>query len=401
MAKIPRIAKGDRPSGVPSELPSIASTVIPFQIGAAAVESAFEDISEAERGEALRLRNALEAKQAIVNQVTASRRAGDFEESVRDFSESLKQTHFENPEAALPALQTRARRLADIVRKAAPNTTVGLALARSTEGRINSAMREMHSWVQVRQTQKAKNDLGIIVNRATAGAESLGSVQALNDYLESKDAELRSTFENVHGGEAGKRIQAMKTDATRAWVLSASERDPIAILQALDAKSGPLVDHLDTSERVALKKATRSAFEGFGKIRETQILKSGVAQNRSIFESFLEGSLNGGTLFAAQRSNAEAQKAVRVDPRYDDKQKENQLKLLNEQARFYQALESARRRQLPFDAEDDIGTVTSLQQRFAGIFQRNKGSKGSELVDLLKFQSDLAAAFNDKKISGT
>lgn len=412
MAKIPKIDKGARPSAVPrGALPGAAG-------GAASVADSFGALADVgykiaadeEEGEALKLRQALEAKQAIVNEVSASRTAGDYEESLVASVEQIKKDFWENPDQAPEKLLTLGREAADRHIQASPNTAIGLEVAQKTASRLDSAMREIHNWAQSRQTQKAKGDLSIIVNRATAGAEGVPNPVALDTYIKSKEAELSSIFQNVLGSEAQGKMAEMRSGMARAWVLTAGDRDPLGTMAALDAKKGPLVDHLNVSEREALRKDTKSSFEGLQKTRELDAIRQGIDSNRRLADSFMAGDPGfAGIVFDQRRALEQQKKAVGAQMSLDtavlkqlgiDPQGQTGpeiVKIIDSRLAFVNAIEKARRRQTAYDAPDDPASVEALlvQQQKA-----LKSKKGRDMAAVVEFQKNLAIAISNEKVSG-
>lgn len=413
MAKIPRIAQGDRPSAVPgSSLPGAGSGVAPLidAIGTL-TETGYKIAADAEQEQALIKRQATEAKQAILNEVNASRHAGDYEESLVSATEKLKKDFFDDPDKAPEQLLVLGRQLADQQIQNAPNTDVSLDLAQKTASRLDSAMREMHNWAQLRQTQKAKGDLSVIINRATAGAESVSTPAALEGYIKTKEAELTAVFHNVLGSEAPGKMAEMRSGMARSWVLTMGDRDPLGVLAALDAKAGPLVDYLDVGTREALRKDTKSSFEGLQKTRELDAIRAGISSNRKLAESFMAGDPGfAGVAFDQRRALEEQKKAVAaqmsldtsvlkklgVDPQ--GQTGDEVVKVLDARLAFVDAIEKARRRQTAFNAPDDPTSVTALllQQQKAMTSKNGKDTKA-----IVEFQRDLAIAISNEKVSGS
>lgn len=410
MAKIPRIEKGGRPSAVPGGSPSAGLGGVAPIIGAAGnlADVGYKIAAETEEGEAMRLRTVLEQKQAIVNEVEAGRRAGDYEEDLVSHMEGLKKEYWDTPDKAPEQLLEMGRQLADRGLEQTPNTQVGLDFAQRSNTRLMAAVREMHDWARARQTQKAKGDLTIIVNRATAGAEGLGSPQALAGYIASKESELSSVFQNVLGSEAQAEMQKMKTEMARSWVLAAGDRDPLGVLANLDDKDGPLVDHLNVSQRDALRKETKSSYEGVTKTRELNFVKERVTRNKAIVGSFMDGTLDAGTVYASQTALEEQRKAVKaqlsvdaaalqklgIDP--SGATPEDLLSLIDDQQKFLTYIDRARRRQTAFDGEDDLATSESLM---IGVNKALKSNKSKDLGEIVRQQTRVAVALGDKKIS--
>lgn len=410
MGKIPRMDPSSPSAGAPSGSGPGATDVAGGYLAAGeSFGGAAELLVGGAQAEAERLRTALEAKQAIVNEVSAGRAAGDYEETLVAASDQLKKQFWDSPDQAPDKLLEAGRQMADRQIAGAGNAAVGLELAQRTTARLDAAMRDIHGWAQSRQTQKAKNDLSVIVNRATFGAESKGSSAELGGYIATKVAELAPTFQKVLGAEAPEKIKEMRTGMARAWVLSAGDRNPIGVLGALDEKSGPLVDYLDTTQRDSLRKETRASFEGLTRTRELDAIRKGASDNRALFDAFTTGTPDlGGVFYSQKRSIEEQTKAVKagladdlralkklnVDP--VGLTTEEVLSTLDERLKFVTALETARRRQIGFDAEDDPTTQEGL------LFAQDKAlraKKGKDLAAIVQQQTRLAVALSDKKIS--
>lgn len=400
MAKIPRSAKGTRPSGVQTTAVDTAPDVSLLQAAADVLGTLADVTTKSEQAAARRLRASLEAKQAIVNEVDANVRSGDYEEGLRGLSSDLKAQHFDDPLKAAPDLLKQARTNTAAAVKAAPNSVIGLKVARAAAARTRTAMNDIHTWAAARQTQQAKNNVSVLMNQATRGAESMLSLPGLTAYIKAKEQELKVPFQNIHGKNAGDKMQEMKTGAVRAWALSRSDTDPLTVMNALDAKRGPLVDNLDATQRETLRNSAKASFEGLEKRREMDTIRRGVSQNSEIYEAFIHGNLKGGKILATKREIEERLKALASDPTISKKNRLAVQKTLKSREKFIDAIESVRRRQNSFDAEDDVGTVTKLYQQHNALFVENAGEAGKDLTAWLKQQERLAIAYSDEKISG-
>lgn len=413
MAKIPRINQGDRPSGVPNgPLIGAAGSAAPLADALGNLADVGYKISADEEADhAEQLRAALEQKQAIVNEVAASRGAGDYEEGLVDHTSKIQKEMWDTPEKAPEALLIAGRQLADQQIKSAPNTAIGLDLAQKTASRLDSAMREMHNWASARQTQKAKGDLTVIKNRAAAGAESQPSLASLDIYIKTKEAELSSVFQNVLGGAAQAEMQEMKTGMAQGWLHVFGDKEPILGLTALQAKSGPLVDHLNASQRESARKEMIASFEGLTKTRELETIVRHTGQNRKLGEAFMSGDPTfAGLAFTQRRALEEQKKAVLAQVSYDAKtlralglttpepgEAVDVIGLIDNSLSYIDALEKARRRQTTFDAPDDPTTSEAL------LVKMNKAlasKNGKDLGNVVRFQKDLAIAVSGEKISG-
>lgn len=415
MAKqIPRLDAGSAAAAVPTSRPgSDEAAGIVASFGKIA-DTGYAVAADAEKTLAARQQAAMEAKQAVVNEVDAGRRAGDYEESLVGYMEGLKTEYADAPDKAPGELLTIGRQLQDRMQEQAPNSAVGLAVAQRANARLDSAMKEMHAWVLLRQTQKAKGDLQVTINRATAAAEGQGSVATLGAFIKSKEAELTPIFQKVLGGaESVTAMKTMREDMARSWVLAVGDKNPVGVLQALDDKTpgNPLVDYLDVSHREALKKETLSSFEGMTKTRELETIKKGLTDNKQLFESFSAGDPDLGMAFESQRKALESEKSAVLAKFSVDSTALKKLgidvqgqtpgdivKVIDSRLAFVTALNHARKRQLPFDAEDDPSTVEGLM---LAADKALKPKNGKDLSAVVEQQTRLAVAMNDKKVSAS
>lgn len=412
MPKIPRI----NPDVPTAAGPTGAAGLSPEAVAAPATSlvalanTAF-DVSTAEgRRQAEEMRFALEQKQAIVNEVEAGRRAGDYEEELTSYAAGLREEFKDAPDKAPAQLLDIGRQLQDRQREQVPNTQVGLEFVQRSTARLAAMVREMHDWAISRQTQKAKGDLSIIVNRAMAGAEAVGSVQGLKAYIAAKESELTPMFENVLGGEAGAKMAEMRAGMARAWVSVRGDYDPLGVLQALDdTRAGsPLVDYLKGSERESLRGVVKASFAGYFKTRLLDEVKKGTSQNRALFDLTMASPQTAGTaLFAARGALEEQQKVAKAQMKVDLAALEKygiQLHgyspsdlpaLIDDRLRYVKALDYARRTMIGFDTEDDPAATEGA------ILQTDKllkSSRGKDLASIVKQQADLAVLYSDKKI---
>lgn len=413
MPKIPRISLESSSAGVPGAAPLSPSTVAaPIANLTSLADTAF-DISSAEgRRQALEMRAAIEQKQAIVNEVDAGRRSGDYEEDITGYSENLKKEFWDSPDKAPAQLIEIGRTLQDRQREQAPNTQVGLEFVQRSNARLAAAVREMHDWALSRQSQKAKGDLSVIVNRATAGAEAVGGVPALGVYIAAKEKELTSVFQNVLGSDAQSAMAGMRSGMVRAWAQATGNRGSagaLSVLQALDVtKPGsPLVDNLKDTEREALRKDAKADFAGGFKNQLLEEVKKGTSQNDELFDLTMKSPQDAGeALYAAETALGEQAKAAAVQLSVDTSALEKYgidlqgrsadeiPQLINDRITYVKALNYARRTMIGFDAEDDPTAVGGL------LLAADKEIKShKELAEFPKQQARLAVAFSDKKIS--
>lgn len=394
-----KLSRGIRGSSVPASGLGAAAEFLTTLSGITGAVG--EVLSTEAKAEALKLRATLEATQAIVNESEAGVRSVKFEETAIFTSTRLKQQFADSPQRAVDAFSEEMRSTAALMVNDAPNSQVGLALTKSSNAKIAAGMREMAGWALARQNQKVKIDLKTRTNQATAVAENLGSLSELSALITAKDAELSQGFTNVHGAKAGDRKAEMFSAMSEAFVIRNIDRDPLAMGAALDASSGPLVDHLTGKQRASLRSKVRAGFSGFGKRAEMRVIWEGAGRNGKLYESYLNGTLDGGVLFSEARKFNNQRAAIQVDPSFDENQKAQQTRWVDQNIQFVEALSDVYRRGMPFDADDDIGTLTTLLQKQEDLFPKKGGEKSKDLGMLLEQQVRVAVAFKDKKISGS
>lgn len=413
MAKIPKLPYSERPSSVGrARLPESG---VPEALGGLSklAGAGFQLAHNEEMAEAQDLRAVLEAKQAIVDEVETGRRVGDFEESVVGVSEQLKKTFWDDPAKAPEQLLDAARKMAERAVDDAPNTVVGLDLARKTNARVDAAVREMHNWAQTRQTQKAKGDLSIIVNRATAGAESVASLPALGAYIARKEGELSWVFQTIHGGEAPAKMAEMRAGIARSWALATADRGAegaLTALAALDAPKGPLVDNLDVKARESLRSDAKASLAGAFKAQMLDIVRRGVAQNNDLFQAVMKDPQDaGGALIAARQALETQERVLQAKQPLDvetlakygvdvEGASPNEiLASVKDRIKYVKALDFTRRQMIGFDAEDDLTAVAELLDSNEKL---KKGPKnGKELSEVVRQQARLAETYSNKRLT--
>ncbi len=410
--KIPRVSPGAKPSAVPTGPLPTAPTV--FEGLGALADTGYKIAANEETQAAEAERSARESMQAITNEVEAGRRAGDFEESLVDAAEGIKTQFFDEPDRAPEQFLNTARMLADEQLKVAPNTQVGLELAQRSNSRIDSAMRQMHDWAIGRQTQKAKGDLSIIINRATGAAEALPTVEALGAFVKTKEAELGNMFANVLGNEAPARMAQMREDMVRGWVTvtaSKGREQALYVAKSLDATTGPLVDNMGATERKTARNEAIAAYEGSAKREEMELIKLGIDNGTELGQQFLRGKPEefARLAYAQKRALNEQLKAANAQLKVDQAALESMgvsfhgrgpeeiPAIIEDRIALVEALESAQRRQTPYDAPEDTATVNSLMVQMDKALRK---SNGKDMRAILEQQKNVAVALNSKKISG-
>lgn len=403
MPQIPKIDEGGRPdSGVPrATLPTFDGNV--FRTAAGELESLGQVAARGEAAQRDALQKALDAKQKIVDTVTATRSAGDFEEALRNRADQIQQQFLDTPEKAPDEFTRQARQMADDAMKAAPNGAVQLELAHRTESAVDAGTHGMHTWAQLRMTQKAKSDMTELVNQATRGAEDQLTPGMLASYAEAKHQDLDPLFEKLTADHKTAK-QDIDREMAKAWVTAAGARDPVGTMKALDAPYGGaqgdfLVNHLTAEDRKSLRSQVQSSFDGMGKFKHMQVLKEGVDLTGNAYDLFRHGELTSGAVYSMDRSLQQKKAAIALDPNMDEASRKDQLASIDLQSKTLRALDEANRKQSGFDAADDEGTRTTLLGDYDKLFKQDEGKAGKDLASVLKFRHDLAKEYSAGKIS--
>lgn len=383
MGRIPRVALGDRPSAVPQ-----GGAFSPSSI--AAPTAALADVagmgariaSDAEMKEAEKLQRALEAKQAIVNEVEGSTRVANLDATLRESMLAVQKDMADNPDKAVAQFVENARNFMDSeVRDASDfNSAVGLDVARGAQARIAEHTNEMYKWAQIRQTQKTKGQAQEIINRTAAAAEHLNSYDQLQRHIDGAKAQYKEMFTNVYGDEADAKLHEMASQATRGFFAVAGDRNPIGVMSALEDSNGAAAKYLTPSERDSLRRQTKLSLDGRHATRELDIARQAAGENAQALELLNSGQLKAETTLSLIARNEAAQKAAAVDPTFTPEQRKLQVEKLKRQHEALQAVEDIRRRGQRFDPVDHVDADTAMMAQQQKVFHKLKGQPGDLLL---------------------
>lgn len=383
MGRIPRVSLGDRPSAVPQGGAFSPSAV-------AAPTAALADVaqfgqrlaSDAEMKEAEKLQRALEAKQAIVNEVEGSTRAANFDATLRESAEAVKRDMADNPQKAVSQFVENARNFMDVeVRDAADyNSAVGLDFARAASQHIARHTEEMYQWAQARQTQKTKGQAQEIINKTAASAEQLGSYDQLQRHIDQAQRQYRDMFISVYGNEADAKLHEMASQATRGYFAVAGDRNPIGTLAALEDAKGAAGKYLTPAERDSLRRQTKLSLDGRHATRELDIARQATGENAEALKLLNSGTLKPELTLSLISRNEAAQKAAAVDPSFTPEQRKLQVEKLKRQGEALQAVEDIRRRGARFDPADHVDADSAMMAQQAKVFKKLKGNAGDLMV---------------------
>ena len=353
MAKIPRLDGGSASvtpaSGAGVGAGFIQAAAQPFGAAGDVADAGFSGAATKEQREAERLRLLTEQKQGVLNEVDAGKRAGDYEESIYHVSERLKTTYADSPDQAPEELLAQGRTEIERAVAAAPNTAVGLEVAQKANSRLDAAMREMHGWVQLRQTQKAKGDLEAQKNDAAAQAGRLPTQFALEQFIVKTNGAMRRQFQAIHGADADKEMHDLNKRITESFLMVRMKDSPIQVRDEIKAARGAVASYLKPEERNALYKQAEWSIEHRGETRQYDLLGSATGDTIKAVGMLNDGTLSAETMIAFTRANENARKAIPLDKSYTPEQRAAQLKMVEKQGTVLEAIDEIRMRGVKFD----------------------------------------------------
>lgn len=400
MAKIPRVALGDRPSGVPQGSgPTPAAVAAPIASLAKLGDVGYDIVSDQEKQEAAKHRAALEAKQAIINEVEGATRTANFDSMLRQNADLIKKEFFDNPEKAVPQFTENARTFAQFEVDSATevNGQVGLDVARQSGARIAAVTNDLYNWASARQTQRAKGQTEEIINRTAEAAEHLSSVDELERHIVTSQQQYAGQFAAVFGDQAPAKLHEMAAQATRGFFAVAGDRNPLGVLAALDA-GGPAAGFLTPSERDTLRRQTKLSLDGRDTTREIDLARSASGENKQALELLNVGALDAKLMLSLENRNKKAQQAAAIDQSFTPEQRKAHVAALQKQGEALAALEDIRRRGTKFDPADHVDGDSAEMAQQAKVFRKLKGQPG-DLLLLQEQQHRVILARRERTIS--
>lgn len=396
--KIPRINQGDRPSAVVG-LGRLDNSM-------AGVAGALGDVADtalgiatnAELAERKRLAEAMAAKQKIVDTLDAGARTGDFEESARSLSDSLKQQYADNPTEAIEVFRKEAETLATDQVSSATNDNVRLDLAQATQSRILSMTRELHDWVSAKQTQNAKGNMVKMLNTTANNAASYGSAAALERGIATAGQQLRPLLEMAYGDKAGDEEQKLYGNMAKRYADAAAQNSPLQLAAELESSS-TLKANLSPDDHAALVKAAEKGYMGLKDRRDYNLAKAAFEDNDAL--AGLVGSPDFVNAAAAKETAlVEQRKTLAVDPSLKPADRKTQTEAIDAQLERITALKSIAYKQADLTATDDPKVLQDLWQYQDEMFGKKAKKSAKENLTLLLAQQDrLIKARDSKQIS--
>lgn len=401
MAKIPRISRAHRSAPVPGVVDTGDGLGSVARALGAVADTGYAIAADREKREGAAAQKAYKKiqgeRQVIFDNIEASKHDIEFDSRANN---SLKQhqEHFaENPAAAEESYRKDLEMHRKQVGESASNTNVGGKLSRTISTRIEMKMREMQGWVSGRQSQKAKNELSIAVNEVVSQAEGIRDIRFLDDHLDVAEVTLRENLKAVHGADSEKIITKMRSDAAEVYAVEMSDSNPLKVSQELDARTGVFKD-IDSDLRKSLQKKAQDGYEGLAKTRKFELVKANIDNIRELVDLYDNDDLKAADVWQKKDALTEQIKAVQIDPLLKPAERAELVSNLKDQIKAVDALDDIRRRQLPYDTEDNPGVVATLLQHQSELFKKNKGRMGKDLIAWQQQYRRLMLAFSDKQI---
>lgn len=404
MAKIPRVEMGNRPSAVPGGAIYENSTGEMLSKAAGAVAGAgYEIAADMEERESKAQRFALAEKKKLTDEVRFAKVSNDFLAASQELENADQQANWDDPEKYPEIRAKKLKELGEQFVKANPD--IALDLVKFVGAHSRSEFSKAQDWKQIRTTQIAKTDAELLARQFASDASIPGKIRSteeLETYIRQDGERLKGLFTRVLGPKGGAEIwEKMNRDTVKAYTRTVIDRNPWEAVELLEGKSGPVFDNLDGDEVKSLIGEARASVAGAPTRMLFDVVSKTARDNRDLTTAFMKGDLDGQTLFAKKSANDQQRRLMKTNPLFLRQTKEQQ----NEQLEFFaardktiDALLNIRLRSIPADISDDVPTHRSLQQRYDELF-KDKKKRSRDLVEAVRFQTDLAAARADGKIS--
>ena len=407
--RIPRVSKGEVPSAVPRGPLGDPGTSALFKGLTDLADTGVDIAADAEQREAENLRMVLEAKTAITNDIAGARLAGDYEESLFTDTEQLKVKYAKNPEKIFEEFIPAARAKADNFRKEAGNGQIALDFARQSGARIQGETRRLHEWVSTQQSQNAKDDISKMLHGAAAKARKMPNLAALNAHILGSETTLLPRAILAYGEKEGRTaIRKMRADMVDEFYYGpAGLADPKGAAASLD--QGVAAENASTDQRRAIRNHLKDVHEGRGIAQFENLAWDTVRRSTDIYKASLDESLDGTTILSMRRENEARREALEKDPTLDDKQRADQLGLLQKRVEFLDYSTKIYRKRIPAEIADSpeaVAAASEVMDEYTALFKNPDDSEDgdtakSHLPRVLALQHKAAALAVDKKLGGT
>lgn len=404
MAKIPRLSQSDTPSAVPRG--EVRADPVPGAIvdvlGTAA--GGFANIAAQKEAAALKARaEAKEKWDAIQNEIKAGELSSDFEQQLRDHIRTEQEAVAEdtNPADVIAPFMDGARKIANSFIKAAPNSAVGLMVARVTTDRISQAQKQMDDWARDATIQRAR---GMAAKKFSASSRDVAAApdpQALTTMLSERREELRAAASfSFPAAELQSKLDEWEQDTIEEFVRNRSPRDPWGMRDFLDAH--PLGAKLSSASRKALRSITRADEEGYAKTQRQELLAEGISSRLEQVEAYRQNPQDPalpGAIWGRKKALREKRVALEVEVakgRMTDAEFRRQSEELGREDQILDALDIVRRSQ-DWPETDDTATAARLRIQNEKLFEVSGAEP--DLPAVRQFLDDLILAARAKQIT--
>jgi len=406
MATIPTTDFGPLPaSGVPrGQLPNPGAVAAGFSETAGSFAAAGQDAAKDEYLQALTHRRAAEAAQAIRNEVGASTSAAQHEQKARDLLSGMQADpqYANNPTGIIAPLQDALNRLADDQVQAAPNSEIGLSVARKTASTNADIMTKANAWVPERGTQLAKGQLVEQVNIAAHAAGTMGSVGELAAFADKWHKEQDPHIANLQA-DAGAYSEKVDAQMAEAYAGTRSHKDPVGFTQELGSADSWLTKHLPAGQHEKYRDLAKASLFGLGQDAHMDVLTSGTTTIGKAYSLLLTDDLKPDVVYAQQKEIESKKLDATTNPNLPDDKRKEILADLDTQSKVLSNLDLAARKRAGYNPTDPSGVAVleKIDADYKALFPNGNSGKSStkDLSALLKLQHDVAAAAGSNIVS--
>ncbi len=401
MAKqIPRLDAGSGSVSIPGANPSgatggavgVAKALTPL------VDTGYKIAADIEQPEAVREQRAMEAKQAVVNEIASHRQVGDFEVDVTGQFEGVKTEFWDQPDKWADQLLDIGRTLLERRTEAAENSSQALEIAREGNTRLMTAVRHARTEALLRQTQKAKNEVAKDVNNFTFLAEnSKNGVDGLLNIIENGNTRLYPLLQKALGpAEAETEWAKARAEAVEGYYTVQARLAPEATMLNLEEAKGPHMDWLTADQRKSIRRAADFGRENIFRTEETEAAKAGLIKNTDITRLYKADKFDAGTALALRRETDVALKLAQMpnNPKYVgfEKERVRMVDMLTARRKYIDSMDQLAARRRPPDGPENETVRGELLREKKRVLDKGSGETKNDLLELLKFQAKAAEA---------
>ncbi|MES2156143.1 MAG: hypothetical protein V4510_13495 [bacterium] len=334
-------------------------------------------------------------KQAIVDNVNATKNGLDFSVMMSKLAEAKKDKYFDdhNPRQAQEDFVKESRLTAEAILKT-PGMTPAEALKTSEMNSATIARYAQHldAWGHDRMTQQAKGNLTGMTNQASALAEQQPNGTALAQFTETFLKDTAKMRQALHGNPE-QTAQETRAQFAEAYARVQGKDNPTGVSAELRDQNSYVSASLPAAKRDHLGEMM---VNNLGHIRTEQVRKALLTGNDDLAKTrdlLATGQLDPGTVFSLLKKNDQEVLAAKADPNLDEdslKQKLESLQLTRDGITAADSM--ARPHGASRSTEEGSAALANLQAQSRGLFGRMGHNQTEDLQQLQKFQVDLMRA---------